>query len=80
MFILYVLYSIIIILGLHFGYNYLIDNYTIKKIKYLGRFENQKYQEILHELKNNNNNDFLSNFDKNEMEKELLDLIEKELK
>jgi hypothetical protein len=75
-----VLYSIIIILGLHFGYNYLIEYFTIKKVKYLGRFENQKYQEILHELKNNNNNDFLSNFDKNEMEKELLDLIEKELK
>jgi predicted ATP-binding protein involved in virulence len=52
----------------------LIDYYTIKKVKYLGRFENQKYQEILHELKKNNN-DFLSNFDKNEMEKELLDYV-----
>jgi hypothetical protein len=78
MFILYVLYSIIIILGLHFGYNYLIDNYTIKKIKYLGRFENQKYQEILQELKNKdekNDKDFFSNFDKNEMENDLLNLI-----
>lgn len=79
MFILYVLYSIIIILGLHFSYNYLIEYFTIKKVKYLGRFENQKYQEILLELKNKNN-DFLSNFDKSEMEKELLDLVTKELK
>jgi hypothetical protein len=74
-----VLYSIIIILGLHFSYNYLIEYFTIKKVKYLGRFENQKYQEILLELKNKNN-DFLSNFDKSEMEKELLDLVTKELK
>ena len=44
--------SILMIISLHSFYYYLKDNYTIKKIKYLGQFQNEKYQEIINELKN----------------------------
>ena len=50
--IYYVFISVIIILFFHFFYNYLKDNYTTKKIRYLGQFQNEKYQEIINELKN----------------------------
>lgn len=53
--LLYVIFSVIIVVSFHFIYNFGIDNYTTKKIKYLGQFQNQKYQEIIDELKKTKN-------------------------
>lgn len=58
----------------HFIYNYLRDTYTTKRVRYLGQFQNEKYSEIINELKkkqeiqenNNKNNDENNDINKNE--------------
>lgn len=83
---LYVFSSIIIMISIHYMYDFIKNNYTKKKIRYLGQFQNTKYQEILHELKNRekenkiiniheNNHDYISSIEKDEMEQSLLNLI-----
>ena len=80
--ITYILFSIMIMVAIHFFYNFLKDNLTTKKVRYLGQFQNEKYQELLNELKNKEineeikenkeeNNDFISSIDKAEMQKSL---------
>jgi hypothetical protein len=83
---LYIFSSIIAMISIHYLYDFIKGNYTKKKIRYLGQFQNTKYQEILNELKNReignklinideNNHDFISSIEKDEMEQSLLNLI-----
>lgn len=82
----YIIFSIVIMVSIHYVYNFLKDNFTIKKIRYLGKFQNEKYQEILNELKNQdtkdepvNNNDFVSSYDKEEMQESLLSYMQQSI-
>jgi CRISPR/Cas system CSM-associated protein Csm4 (group 5 of RAMP superfamily) len=50
-FIYYIITSIVIVICSHFIYNYLRDTYTTKRIRYLGQSQNEKYLEIINELK-----------------------------
>lgn len=54
--ICYVIFSVVIVVCFHFLYKFGIDNFTTKKIKYLGQFHNQKYQEIIDELRKHTSN------------------------
>ena len=83
-FALYIIFSIIIMVFVHYIYNYLKKHSTTKKNRYLGQFQNTKYQEILIELQNrknediitDENNDFISSKEKEEMQQSLLNLIQ----
>jgi hypothetical protein len=48
--------SIAIIFGIHWLIEYLKMNFTVKKCKEVNKFQNEKYEQILHELAKNNNN------------------------
>ena len=50
-FLLWIFLSAVIWILIHFTYDYIIKSFSVKKIIHLGRFENEKYQEILTELK-----------------------------
>lgn len=82
----FLFYSIISLLSLrflHLFYNYLKNNYTTKKVKCLGKFENEKYLEILNELKNKkqknvkikNDEDYVSKEDKIRIEDSLFEYV-----
>jgi hypothetical protein len=45
-----VLFSIVIIFGIHRGIQYMRDTYTVKKVKDVVKFQNEKYDKILQEL------------------------------
>jgi hypothetical protein len=47
--------SIAIIFGIHWLIEYLKMNFTVKKCKEVNKFQNEKYEQILHELAKNNN-------------------------
>jgi hypothetical protein len=49
---MYIVFSIAIIYTLHNLYTILKNCFTVKKIRFQGEFQNEKYQEILVELKN----------------------------
>ena len=75
----YTIFSIIIMVFVHFVYNFLKDNYTTKKVRFLGKFQNEKYQEILNELnvkEEPHNSEFISSLEKKEMQKSLLDYMQ----
>ena len=58
-FISYSILFIMLLRFLHLFYIYLKTNYTTKKLKCLGQFENERYLEILNELQNNKQNDIM---------------------
>ena len=69
-----ILVSLFIIFMLHYLYNYIKDTYSIKKTKDLVGFQVQKYQEIIQEMQQSNQN-YLSNQEKASMESELASLV-----
>lgn len=90
-FALYILFSTILMLLLHYLYDYLKKHSTTKKVRYLGQFQNTKYQEILSELRNrekdeikvldnleiiDEGSDFISSTEKDEMQQSLFNLIQ----
>ena len=82
-FLFYSIISLLLLRFLHLFYNYLKNNYTTKKVKCLGKFENEKYLEILNELKNNkqknvkinNDEDYVSKEDKIRIEDSLFEYV-----
>lgn len=48
----YIITSIVMVICSHLTYNYLSNTFTTKRIRYLGQFQNEKYLEIINELKN----------------------------
>lgn len=46
-----VIVSIVVLVGLHYLYNYLIDTLTVRKTKDLVSLHHAKYQEILDEMR-----------------------------
>lgn len=79
-------------ISLHYTYNFLKEFSTTKKIRYLGQFQNSKYQDILSELRKrengeatnikelvHENSDFISSLEKEEMQQSLLNLINKSI-
>ena len=81
--VLYMVLSIIAILSFHLIYNYLKDNYSTKKVKYLGRFQNEKYKEILNELRNKHepeiieeDQDYIPDFEERKLEQSLLNYVQ----
>jgi hypothetical protein len=51
-----IIISIIIILGLHYFWNYLKETYTTKKTRDLVNIQIDKYKKILNDIQNNENN------------------------
>jgi len=45
-----VILSIVLIIGFHHGFQYVRDTYTVKKVKEVGKYQNEKYEKILREL------------------------------
>ena len=78
--------SIVIVVILHYLYNYLKATYTTKKHRDVGRFHNDKYQAILQELKQREMNpqstnttmnaSFLPNQDAEEMQNSLMEFVQ----
>jgi len=65
-----IILSIIIIVGSHYCYNYLINKYSIKRNKCLETFQTEKYKNMITEMieqKNNQTNAYLTNAEKNTM-------------
>ena len=69
--IIQIIFSLFLIFIIHYFYNYLKNTYSTKKTKDLVGFQVQKYQEIIQELQNNNNNGFIPTDDQAQMQKEL---------
>jgi len=51
-----IIISIIIILGVHYFWNYLKETYTTKKTRDLVNTQIDKYKKILNDIQNNENN------------------------
>jgi len=51
-----IIISIIIILGVHYFWNYLKETYTTKKTRDLVNIQIDKYKKILNDIQNNENN------------------------
>jgi len=51
-----IIISIIIILGVHYFWNYLKDTYSTKKTRDLVNIQIDKYKKILNDIQNNENN------------------------
>ena len=88
--IFYTLSSLLIIYSIHSLYNYLKNTYTTKKTKDLVIFNLNKYQEIFEngKIKKNENDvslqefndiDFITNHEKDILQKSLLELIKVEV-
>ena len=88
-FIFYVLLCFLILHFSYFFYSYLKNNYTTKKIKCLGQYQNERYLDILRELKKkrhseqeisventHRNGNYISNKDKNQIETSLYQYVE----
>lgn len=79
-----IIISLILILVLHYGYQYMKSNYSYKKTKDLVGIQTEKYKNILSEVLENKknestNNDYLSIEDKINMEKILTDHMHNEI-
>jgi len=79
-----IIISIFVILVLHFGYNYIKNNYSYKKTKDLVGIQTEKYKNILTEvLENKQNkittNSFLNADEKQQMEKSLTEHLYSEM-
>jgi hypothetical protein len=79
-----IIISILVILVLHFGYNYIKNNYSYKKTKDLVGIQTEKYKNILSEvLENKQNkttcNSFLNADEKQQMEKSLTEYLYNEM-
>jgi hypothetical protein len=79
-----IIISIFVILVLHFGYNYVKNNYSYKKTKDLVGIQTEKYKNILSEvLENKQNkiimNTFLNDDEKGQMEKSLTEHLYNEM-
>jgi predicted negative regulator of RcsB-dependent stress response len=81
-----IIISFILILVLHYGYQYIKTNYSYKKTKDLVGTQAEKYKNILSEVLENkkkefmpNPNDYLSLKEKQTMEKSLLDHMNHEI-
>ena len=68
-FLFNILIYIIIILALHYLWDYLKDNYSKKKTKDIISIQTSKYKQIINEINNNNVNSTKTNLDTNEVEK-----------
>jgi hypothetical protein len=79
----YSIFSLIFIFCIHYIYDYLKSNHTRKKIVYLGQLQNEKYQEILNELKTNDekknveieNDEIVSYSENQNMQQSLLNYV-----
>lgn len=75
--------SIIIIFLLHYIWNYLVNTYSTKKTKDLVNSQVQKYKQIIKDMENHAQESdigpgsptFLNNLEKEEMERELSELL-----
>jgi hypothetical protein len=75
--------SIIIIFLLHYIWNYLVNTYSTKKTKDLVNSQVQKYKQIIKDMENQDQKSnisqgsptFLNNLEKEEMERELSELL-----
>lgn len=75
-----IIISILVILVLHFGYNYMKHNYSYKKTKDLVGIQTEKYKNILSEvLENKQSNSFLNVDEKHNMEKSLTEYLNTEI-
>jgi len=76
-----IIISIIIIILIHYLFNYLKDTYTTKKTKDLVKTQTEKYKTILDEMMNKNpdgiENTFI--FDSENMQNELDSYLEQEM-
>ncbi len=75
-FIFYIIFSILIIYGLHEFWLFLLDTYSTKKTKDLVNIQTNKYVQIIDDLQNNQNTvsqdtSFISNEEKQSMNDEL---------
>lgn len=75
--IFYIIFSILIIYGIHEFWLFLVDTYSTKKTKDLVNIQTNKYVQIIDELQNNQNSvsqenkSFISNEEKQNMNDEL---------
>jgi hypothetical protein len=75
-FLLNIIISIIIIYSCHQLWIYIKDNYSTKKTKDLVNTQIQKYQKMMKEIQDNNNQaKFLDNSEKNNMDQRLTDFM-----
>ena len=68
-FLFNVLIYILIILALHYLWDYLKDNYSKKKTKDIISIQTSKYKQIINEINNNSINSTKTNLDTNDVEK-----------
>jgi competence protein ComGC len=78
--------SILIILFIHYFWNYLIDNYSTKKTKYLVNSQIEKYKKIVNDIQENKNNNegsqndsFISDEEVQNMNNNLTDFINSQI-
>ena len=78
--------SILIILFIHYFWNYLIDTYSTKKTKYLVNSQIEKYKKIVNDIQENKNNNegsqndsFISDEEVQNMNNNLTDFINSQL-
>ena len=74
--IIQIIFSIFIIFIIHYFYNYIKDTYSTKKTKDIVGFQVQKYQEIIQEIQNSIQPQFISTEDQERMKSELLELVQ----
>ena len=78
--------SILIILFIHYFWNYLIDTYSTKKTKYLVNSQIEKYKKIVNDIQENKNNNegsqndsFISDEEVQNMNNNLTEFINSQL-
>ena len=78
--------SILIILFIHYFWNYLIDTYSTKKTKYLVNSQIEKYKKIVNDIQENKNNNegsqndsFISDEEVQNMNNNLTDFINSQI-
>jgi hypothetical protein len=76
-----IIISIIIIILIHYLFNYLKDTYTTKKTKDLVKTQTEKYKTILDEMinKKNNEDENMFSFNSENMQNELDSYLEQEM-
>jgi len=76
-----IIMSIIIIILIHYLFNYLKDTYTTKKTKDLVKTQTEKYKTILDEMinKKNNEDENMFSFNSENMQNELDSYLEQEM-
>lgn len=71
-YILQIFVSVIVILLIHYLYNYLKDTFTVKKTKDMYQFHQDKYNEIFETIKQERNN---KSHDSEKDQNELLQIV-----